>query len=187
MYCGQRGHGKNAPTKVRETECPPYGESCGHCGKQNHRATVCRSKNKQPSTRTHPSSKLESATFNSLCNVTNSAPQPPQNTAGIQLDHHLYHSPSERWVQKPSQVQPFLALTATTHPDDYRALGYKPVVSKPHTAKLTSMADTGCQSCLAEMKVIHLLGLFESNLLPVTLRMHAANNNGIKILCAIVL
>lgn len=119
--------------------------------------------------------------------MINSAPQPPQNTAAVQLDHHLYHSLSEHWVQKPSQVQPFLALTATTHPDDYRALGFKPVVSKPHTAKLTAMADTGCQSCLAGMKVIHLLGLYESNLLPVTLRMHVANNNGIKILGAIVL
>ena len=76
-YCGQRGHGKSAPTKVRKTECPAYGESCGHCGKQTHLATVCRSKNKPPSTRTHPSGELESAIFDSLCTVTNSAPQPP--------------------------------------------------------------------------------------------------------------
>ena len=93
---------------------------------------------------------------------------------------------TERWVQKPSQAQPFLVLTATAHPDDYRALGFKPVVSKPHTAQLTTMADTGCQSCLAGMKMIHLLGLSESDLLPVTLHMHAANN-GIKILGAVVL
>ena len=45
-YCGQRGHGKNAPTKVRKAECPAYGKSCGHCGKHNHLATVCRGKNK---------------------------------------------------------------------------------------------------------------------------------------------
>ena len=49
------------------------------------------------------------------------------------------------------------------------------------------MADTGCQSCLAGMKVIRLLGLGENDLLPVTLRMHAANNDGIKILGAVVL
>ena len=49
------------------------------------------------------------------------------------------------------------------------------------------MADTGCQNCLAGMKVMHLLGLYESDLLPVTLRMHAANSNGIKILGAVVL
>ena len=122
-----------------------------------------------------------------MCNLTNSAPQPAQNKAAIQIDHHLYHSLSERWVQKPSQAQPYLALTATAHPDDCRALGFKPVVSKRHTAKLTAIADTGCQSCLAGMKVIHLLGLCGSDLFPVTLHMHAANNNGIKILGTVVL
>ena len=49
------------------------------------------------------------------------------------------------------------------------------------------MADTGCQSCLVGMKAMHLLGLRKSDLIPVTLRMHAANNNGIKILGAVVL
>lgn len=49
------------------------------------------------------------------------------------------------------------------------------------------MADTGCQSCLASMKVIRRLGLHEDDLIPVTMRMHAANNNGIKILGAVIL
>ena len=182
-YCGQRGHGKNAPTKVRKAECPAYGKSCGHCGKHNHLATVCRGKNKPPPTQLQ----LESAIFDSLCNLNTSTPQPAQHSAALHLDHHLYHSPHERWIQQPSQTQPFLALTATAHPDDYRALGLKQVISKPHTAKLTAMADTGCQSCLAGMKVIRLLGLGENDLLPVTLRMHAANNDGIKILGAVVL
>ena len=130
---------------------------------------------------------LESAIFDSLCNVNTSTPQPAQHSAAIQFDHYLYHSPNKRWIEQPSQAQPFLALTATAHPDDYRALGLKPVGSKPHTAKLTAVADTGCQSCLAGMKVIRLLGLGERDLLPVTLRMHAANNNGITILGAVVL
>ena len=93
----------------------------------------------------------------------------------------------ERWVQKASQPQPFLTLATTVHPDDYEDLGLKPVTSQPRTATLTAMADTGCQSCLAGMKVIHRLGLNESDLIPVSLRMHAANNNGIKILGAAVL
>ena len=182
-YCGQRGHGKNAPTKVRKAECPAYGKSCGHCGKHNHLATVCHGKNKPPPTWLQ----LESAIFDSLCNLNTSTPQPAQHSAAIHLDHHLYHSPHERWIQQLSQTQPFLALTATAHPDNYMALRLKPVISKPHTAKLTAMADTGCQSCLAGMKVIHLLGLGKNDLLPVTLRMHAANNDGIKILGAVVL
>ena len=49
------------------------------------------------------------------------------------------------------------------------------------------MADTCCQSCLASMKMIRRLGLHEDDLIPVTLRMHAANNNSIKILGAAIL
>ena len=37
------------------------------------------------------------------------------------------------------------------------------------------------------MKVIQHLGLCEDDLIPVTMQMHAANNNGIKILGAIIL
>lgn len=49
------------------------------------------------------------------------------------------------------------------------------------------MADTGCQSCLAGVKILYGLGLNESDLIPVTMRMHTANNNGINILGATML
>ena len=28
-YCGRRGHGKSAPSRVRKKECPAYGQQCG--------------------------------------------------------------------------------------------------------------------------------------------------------------
>lgn len=49
------------------------------------------------------------------------------------------------------------------------------------------MADTGCQSCLAGVQVIHKLGLTKSDLIPLTMKMHAANNGGITILGATIL
>ena len=52
---------------------------------------------------------------------------------------------------------------------------------------LSAMADTGCQSSLASMKVIHRLGLRDTDLIPVTMRMHAPNNNGITILGAAIM
>ena len=30
-YCSRRGHGKNAPPKVKKTDCPAYGLLCDHC------------------------------------------------------------------------------------------------------------------------------------------------------------
>jgi hypothetical protein len=49
------------------------------------------------------------------------------------------------------------------------------------------MADTGCQSCLASLKIILHLGLREKDLISVTTRMYTANNNGINILDATIL
>ena len=49
------------------------------------------------------------------------------------------------------------------------------------------MADTGCQSCLAGLKVAHRLGIRESDLIPVTMQMRTATDLGIKILGATVL
>ena len=49
------------------------------------------------------------------------------------------------------------------------------------------MADTGCQSCLAGIKVIQRPGLPLTSLITVPMIMHAANNKGIKILGATIL
>ena len=43
------------------------------------------------------------------------------------------------------------------------------------TAVIPAMADTGCQGCLPGVKVIHRLGLQKHHLIPVKIKMHAAN------------
>ena len=49
------------------------------------------------------------------------------------------------------------------------------------------MADTCCQSCLAGLKVIKKLGISARDLIPVDIRMQAANNNSIRILGTTIL
>ena len=110
-----------------------------------------------------------------------------QSTGAINLDHDLYNDLNDCWVRKKSQPQPLITLTATLHPDDYKALGFQPTSQQPRSVRLSAMADTGCQSCLASTTVLRRLGLNQKDLIPVTTRMHAANNSGIKILGAIVL
>ena len=45
-YCNKPGHGRNAPAAASKTECPAFGNQCDHCGKANHFAAVCKSRNK---------------------------------------------------------------------------------------------------------------------------------------------
>ena len=70
--------------------------------------------------------------------------------------------------------------------EDFITLGFK-LHNRPKSIIHRAMANTGCQSCLAGIRVVHRLGLSTGDLIPVTMQMHAANNNGIKILGALVL
>ena len=62
---------------------------------------------------------------------------------------------------------------AAAHPEDYRALGNKPITPQPKKITVSAMSDTGCQSCLASIKVIRHLGLCEDDLIPVKSDAHA--------------
>ena len=100
----------------------------------------------------------------------------------------MYNEICDQWSKQASQSQPFIKLQTTVHSEDYAALGFKVKIS-PRTASLPAMADTGCQSCLAGANILHPLGLTEDDLIPVTMKMHAANsnNNRITILGATIL
>ena len=60
----------------------------------------------------------------------------------------------------------------------------QPSPKNTRIATLPVIADTGCQSCLAGAKVLRRIGLEATELVPVTMKMNAANDKGIKILGA---
>ena len=68
--------------------------------------------------------------------------------------------------------------------EDYECFG----LSTSQSQILTyAMADTGCQSCLAGLKVIQRLWLTAKDLIPVHLKMHGADNHAINILGTTIL
>ncbi|CAC5355201.1 unnamed protein product [Mytilus coruscus] len=92
------------------------------------------------------------------------------------------------WVKRPSQPQPFINIVGKVVEDDYKQLGFQySVVSQQRNTIIPAMADTACQSCLARIKVLHKIGLTKSDLIPVNMQMHAANNKSIVILGAVIL
>jgi len=95
---------------------------------------------------------MENAVFDALCTAISLSQTRDRRT--IHLDHQLYNHLNDRWICQSSKPQPSLTLTAAAHPEYYRALGYKPITPQPKTITIPTMADTGCQSCLASIKVI---------------------------------
>ena len=178
-FCGKKGHGRTAPQVVRRTECPACNSTCIACHKKHHLATVCRGKNRhqQADARTELQ---EGAVFDSLCVVNNINRR--RNQRFIALDHHLYDQLSNSWLNQSSKPQPFVKLGVDVLVDDYKHFGFESLLTRPtRHADILCMADTGCQSCLASIKVISRLGIKRQELIPVTMKMHAANKHGINI------
>ena len=197
-YCGNQGHGKASAPQIRRTSCPAYGKTCTTCQKSNHFSAVCRNKNKIPPVVNNNNNSgncitdsaeavfhamgVEDAAFRfQLCAISSNG-----SRRSITLDHHLYNHLEERWTRQPSKPQPFVTLTISICTEDYSQFGLEPPQSTK-TIQAPAMADTGCQSCLAGLIIIQRLGLGEEDLIPVTTQMHAANNNKIRILGAVLI
>ena len=106
----------------------------------------------------------------------------------IALDHHLYDQVSNSWLNQSSKPQPYMKLGVDVLVDDYKHFGFEYLLTHPTKhADIMCMADTGCQSCLASIKAISRLGIKRQELIPVTMKMHAANKVGINILGAAIL
>ena len=90
------------------------------------------------------------------------------------------------WQKQHSDPQPCINITAVAFPCDIKELGIKPTISSQTlSVSYSATADTGCQSCLAATDLLSLLGLSQKNLIPVTMKMSAANNLGITIIGAL--
>ena len=176
-YCGRRGHGRSAPTRLRRKECPAYGTVCGNCKKDHHFESVCRGRAKTKSSRI---SEQERAVFDTLCELTIQC-----NMASVSLDYHVYDQASDKWLRRPSKSQPFVRLSMAVQKEDYKHFGFHLSV-QPNTVSVDAMADTGCQSCLVGFKLIEKLGLSSKDLIPVNMWMHSADNRDILILGATI-
>ncbi len=174
-YCGTKGHGKNAPTRVRRSECPAFGTKCTHCGRDHHLEKVCRNKTRTRST------DHEDNVSDTLCGLTST------DAAGsIALDHHIFDPSTDKWYKRSSKPQPYIRLRTSIKREDYNHFGYVLRMPPQHTF-ISAMADTGCQSCLAGLNIVNKLGLSTADLLPVSLKMHAADDRDIPILGATIL
>ena len=179
-YCGKVGHSHNRSERAKK--CPAYDKQCTKCGTLHHFASVCRSKRapKQISTPSNAMVDTSGTTvFDSLCTITSNS---------ISLDHHVYNEFCNAWERRVSDPQPFVTITVRATPEDIECL--KSSASIPRStpvAQYSAMADTGCQSCLAGIQLLHKIGLTRNHLLPVNMKMTAANQGTIEIIGALPL
>ena len=187
-YCGRTGHRNSR--QERSKKCPAFGKKCTKCGITNHFANVCRQSSRRP-TNPAPSSSPNAlddsaAAFDSLCSMSEAAPV--SDAHSVSLDHHVYNEFCKAWEKRASDPQPFIDVTIQAVPSDAHSLGFKTSLKSP-TRPVTYpvIADTGCQSCLAGTALLTRMRLDRRHLLPVNMRMTAANRGAIDIIGALAL
>ena len=102
----------------------------------------------------------------------------PAESKPVVLDHHIFDSDTG-WKKCESMSHPSLRLRLRTDEKDYSDLGViRPRISP---SSITAVTDTGAQSCLWGLNDFYRCGFTDSDLLPVTRTMVAANRNQIDI------
>ena len=187
-YCGKKGHGKKATLTIRKTACPAYATKCTKCGKNNHYTSLCLSSTAKPTVQEE-----SGAVFDHLCATSShitAASGHKQSTTKrnpLILSHHLFDDIQQSWTRRSSQPQPFIDIQITSSRNDYDTLGFSHMGKEVRCTTLKVMADTGCQSCIAGMKVMNRLGIKKEDLIPVSIKMSAANETSLRILGAAIL
>ena len=91
-------------------------------------------------------------------------------------------------MKRKPEKHPELGLKVKVCREAYEQLRIKqPRKEKKQTKKMVAMPDTGAMMCLIGMSMLHALGLRESDLIEVDLRVNAANNRKIPLLGGIFL
>ena len=165
---------------------PPLNHQCTLCGVFHRFESVCQNQHRQKQQQGDSMVDDNTAVFQALCSTTDT---PPATANSISIGHHVYDEIWDTWHRRRSDPQPTTKMLLNFISTDISDLGFKSV-SLPSTPTVLYpvMADTGCQSCLAgEDLLINYLRLQRSNLIPVTMKMSAANNRGINIIGALPL
>ena len=104
------------------------------------------------------------------------------------LDHHVYNSLNDTWMKQKSDPQPCTDVQIRAIPSDSKDIGANPQFQNPTPIiTFSALADTGCQSMLAGLNLLQALQLQQNQLIPVNMKMTAANSKGIEIIGALPL
>ena len=197
-YCGQKNN-HTTDYKERQTKCPAFSHVCTHCRTVGHYESVCRRKNKMEPQKMEQSAVdtchrtspefTESAAFDTLCTCeepTSTATENIPKDAIAAVDHHVYDENEQQWRPRPSDGQPTLKVCIKVSKSSYNRIRANPPPGE-HSAVITAVADTGCQSCLAGFNILSKLNLKPHHMFESKMKMRSVNGKPITIEGAIFL
>ena len=201
--CKGPSHGPKNDKEARSARCPAWSFTCnkcsvkGHypssctkcisCGNWGHRDSSSRFCQKDSSSsRPHktrdsqahhmadtPDDTSVGFLFDQLCVSSNlRESNSERQDTNPPLKHHIFDG---KWAPRSSQSHPMLTVTLKPSPDDHRILGHPmSYTANLQTISVTMIADSGCQSCVIPLRYATMMGVSDSDILPVQLNMRGA-------------
>ena len=209
-YCGKvANHGKSRNDRSRL--CPAFKHTCERCGIIGHYGSACRKKNigvrNNQSNTSEPVTNqpigessavtTESQVFDILCSsdsydpfslCTSSSSQHynlgtsrmHENSSTFNINHHIFNVSTNRWERRQSDPQPVIDVKVNVSLSAYKTFKIEPPPAHA-SVNITGIADTACQSCLAGIHILKLLGLERRHLTPCTMKMQSVNGVPIRV------
>ena len=200
--CGGKSHGPRNDRAVRSERCPAWTFTCNKCHGKGHytsSCSKCSSCNKwghlkrfcKPNKRsdvahnTQPKQSTNNqivdiddtsngAIFDQLCGTDTAQCLGSEIHQDSHLiDHHIFNG---QWIERKSEPHPTIKVVITPSPADHLALGH-PLsdTCRPHSVRVTMIADSGCQSCIMPVDMAYKMGLSQGDFIPVKLKMRGAS------------
>ena len=122
-----------------------------------------------------------------MCNISVACTVTSHKTSqrAVVLDHHIFDDRND-WITRRSTPQSTVFLTARAHTKDYEKLGYR-LCTWTRQITIAMTADTGFQSVLVGIKIIHRLSFKKLDLILVETKISAVKRDIIPISGAVIL
>ena len=181
-FCGYQHEG-GRDRESRKKFCRAWNSSCNKCKGRGHFARVCRSKKPQANVIDDDGeSKSEEAALSfQLYNIS-------KEKMIAQLSHTGIDE-FGRWAKIKVEDHPEVFVSMEADKSGYDQM-MKNVVLKPEKLKVfntSGLVDSGAQMVVIGLKHLYGMGLTKKDLIPVNMKISAANSGGLKLLGGVFL
>merc|ERR1711895_70769 len=176
-HCGTKHKGDSDP-ESRKKFCWAYKLNCSKCKAKGHVARACKSKKTQANVIDDDgNSKTEEAALSfQLCNILK-----------VNMVAHLSHTGINefgRWARIRVEDHPEVFISMEADKSGYDQL-MKNVTLKSERLRVYNgpgLVDSGAQMVVIGLKHLYGMGLTKKDLVPVSMKIKAANSGGLKLL-----
>ena len=184
-WCAETGHGQRATAEVRRKNCRAWNATCNYCGRAGHLTKACYFKMKKSNKPDKSAASIATPDADSdnhtdfFCGI-----HALSNENGLTLDHAVYKNHTG-WTTRKHKNHPMVTVSIDVAKEDFHHFNFPLPSNKTFSSvNRIAVADTGAMITVAGTNLMKSLGLTINDLIPVSMKLSAANSTKLNILGA---